>query len=88
MVMTQICLLRSISLVFAHTHTYINKPTHVHISIYIVEPLYSGHNWDQVNCPNYRGCPHFSGEFILQSTVWDIFKCPQYRGVFVSVSLE
>ena len=31
----------------------------------IVEPPYSGHHWDQVNCPNYRGYPHFMGKFIL-----------------------
>ena len=30
-----------------------------------VKPLYSGHPWDKYKCPDYRGCPHFSGEFIL-----------------------
>ena len=31
----------------------------------IVEPPYSGCNWDQVNCPDYRGSPHFRGELVL-----------------------
>ena len=41
----------------------------------IAEPVYFGHHWDQVNCPDYRDCPHFRGELILQNTVWDISKC-------------
>ena len=30
-----------------------------------VEPPYSGHHWDQVNCPDYRCSPQFMGEFVL-----------------------
>ena len=39
----------------------------IHITVYkvytTVETPYFGHH--QVNCPDYRGCPHFSGELIL-----------------------
>ena len=28
---------------------------------YTVEPLYYGHPWDQLQCPDYWGCPHFRG---------------------------
>ena len=45
------------------------KTTMIHWTLYYnyiatVEPLYSGHPWDSLKCPDYRRCPHFRGCFI------------------------
>ena len=59
---------------------------HAHVSMCTVEPLYYGHPWDQLQCPDYWGCPHFRGEIVHMHMSWDqkvmslLVRCPYFRG--------
>ena len=50
-----------------------------------VEPLYYGHPWDQLQCPDYWGCPHFRGQIVHIHMSWDqkvmslLVRCPYFR---------
>ena len=49
-----------------------------------MEPLYYGHHWDHMKCPDYRGV--LISEVVLYTSLCnrDNRQCPELRGVLIS----
>ena len=55
--------------------------------MYTEVPLYCGHHWDSLNCPDFRGVlisEYITYSFVHYCCFWDYEKCPDLRGVLIS----